>query len=112
MNERQELGNRIHLARKRAKLTQSQLAERVNVSDSSIARYERGDRSMDVFLASRIAEETGVSLDWLCGHKEGNHTDICLVMELADIFAPCNQRKVDFFIEILKHMVKNTPENF
>jgi transcriptional regulator with XRE-family HTH domain len=112
MDERQELGNRINIARKMANLTQTQLAERVKVSDSSIARYERGERSMEVFLASRIAKETGVSLDWLCGHEAEKLSDISLVMEIADIFTPCNWKKTESLIEVLKHMVKNTPENF
>jgi transcriptional regulator with XRE-family HTH domain len=112
MNERQELGNRIHLARKRAKLTQSQLAERVNVSDSSITRYEGGVISMDVFLASRIAKETGVSLGWLCGHEAETAADISIIMEIAEILAPCNWKKTESLIKVLKHMVKNTPENF
>lgn len=42
--------------RKKKKLTVSELASRVGVSEACISRYETGKRSMPVEMAKKIAE--------------------------------------------------------
>ena len=42
--------------RKKCGLTQANLAEKVNVSSNSIARYERGELNPTVEIANKIAE--------------------------------------------------------
>jgi putative transcriptional regulator len=49
-------GHRVAQARKRAGLTQQQLAEKVGVNRVSIARVEAGTRSPSMKLALRIAD--------------------------------------------------------
>jgi transcriptional regulator with XRE-family HTH domain len=54
----------LRLARERANLTQSQLADRVGLAPSHIARLETGDRLNPRFeTIARIAAELGASLD-------------------------------------------------
>jgi transcriptional regulator with XRE-family HTH domain len=58
------LSQALRAARERAKLTQSQLAERVGLAPSHIARLEGGDRLNPRFeTIARIAAELGASLD-------------------------------------------------
>ena len=63
--QREFLGKRIKEARKRSKLTQESLAERVNISTVYLGEIERGNKmpSIPVFIA--IAEALGVSCDFL-----------------------------------------------
>jgi transcriptional regulator with XRE-family HTH domain len=58
-----ELGRRIGDYRKKKGLTQSDLAENINMSRSSLAQIELGNRSIDVFELQRIAMVLGFSLD-------------------------------------------------
>ena len=56
------LGSRIHQLRKRAGLTQAQLAERSLVSDEFLSRVERGVKAPSLSTIARLAGALGVSL--------------------------------------------------
>ncbi len=58
----QDLGRRIARARERRGLTQAQLAQAVDLSQSAISRIESGVRAVDSLELARIAAEIGVSV--------------------------------------------------
>ena len=62
-----ERGHRVAQARKRAGLTQPQLAERVGVGRVTIARMEAGTHSPSVTLALAIGRELGEPVEALFG---------------------------------------------
>lgn len=49
--------------RKASDLTQAQLAEKLNYSDKSVSKWERGDGVPDVIVLQKIAELFGVTLN-------------------------------------------------
>jgi len=51
------------MARRRAGLTQRQLAERLGLRQATIARWERGDRSVSVDDVALVAHACGLQLD-------------------------------------------------
>lgn len=51
--------------RKMAKLTQTELAEKLNYSDKSVSKWERGDSLPDVVVLKQMANIFGISLDTL-----------------------------------------------
>lgn len=53
---------RLRLA---AGMTQAELGEKLNYSDKSISKWERGDVTTDVFVLMQIAEIFGVDVDYL-----------------------------------------------
>ncbi len=60
------LGQRLQLARKRAKLTQQELCQKAGLSYSTLAKIERGAiRSPSVFTVAAIAEATGTPIEKL-----------------------------------------------
>ena len=59
------VASRILQARRAAGLTQTALAERLKVSHSTVNRWEAGHREPNRETCQRLAEITGVSLDWL-----------------------------------------------
>ena len=46
-------------------LTQAQLGERLNYSDKSISKWERGESIPDVFVLKKIADMAGVTVDYI-----------------------------------------------
>jgi len=60
-----ERGHKVAQARKRAGLTQPQLAEKVGVGRATIARIEAGGTSPSVALALAISRELGDSVEAL-----------------------------------------------
>ena len=64
------LGERLKRLRTSARMTQQELAERLDVSASAVGMYEQGRREPTFALLLRIADLFDVSLDWLFGREE------------------------------------------
>lgn len=61
------LSERIKMLREEVHLTQSQLAEKLDIATSSISQYENGDRVPSDDIKIKIAKYFDVSLDFLIG---------------------------------------------
>ena len=62
---KQALGNRIREERLRLHLTQAQLAEDVDISDTYMGAIERGERSLTLDTLVRLVNRLGVTVDYL-----------------------------------------------
>lgn len=51
--------------RKQAKLTQAELAQKLNYSDKAVSKWERGESLPDVVIIKQIADLYGISVDAL-----------------------------------------------
>jgi transcriptional regulator with XRE-family HTH domain len=63
-----ELGKQIYELRKRANLSQEQLAEKVGVSRQTISKWELGETAPDIKQAQVLSQVFSVSLDELTGN--------------------------------------------
>jgi transcriptional regulator with XRE-family HTH domain len=59
------LGKRIREERLRLKLTQAQLAEDIEISDTYMGAIERGERSLTLDTLVRLVNRLGVTVDYL-----------------------------------------------
>lgn len=59
------LGQRIREERQRLNLTQAQLAEEINISDTYMGAIERGERSLTLDTLVRLVNRLGVTVDYL-----------------------------------------------
>ncbi len=59
----EKIGRLIYTLRKEKKLTQQQLAERMNISDKAVSKWERGLGCPDVSLLPNISDIFGVNLE-------------------------------------------------
>ena len=59
------VGERIRVARQTKGWTQVELAEAAGLSSNYVARLERGELGASFFVATRIAEALGITLDVL-----------------------------------------------
>ena len=71
--DRVAYGERIKRLRTSKELTQEQLAEKINVSRTYIARIENGLQTGPIEIAIELAEFFDVSLDFLLLEKENRH---------------------------------------
>ena len=67
MDINEEIAGNIRAARAKANITQAELAERVGVSEASVVAYENAATKVSFPTACAIAEELGVSPDYLAG---------------------------------------------
>jgi transcriptional regulator with XRE-family HTH domain len=65
-----ELGQRIRKARKARGWNQAELAKRLQVSATTITRYESGERHPDPTTLKKLADLLEVSADYLLGRLE------------------------------------------
>ena len=63
-NLEQIVANNLTELRKEQKWTQAELAEKINYSDKSVSKWERGDALPDLKVLLQMAELFGVSLDY------------------------------------------------
>ena len=58
------IGNKIAEARKKASISQAQLAERLFISPQAVGKWERGESLPDIITLNRLAEILGVDLNY------------------------------------------------
>lgn len=68
---REVIAENIAELRKSAKLTQAELAEKLNYSDKAISKWERGDSIPDVLVLAELAELFSVTVDYFL-HPHGS----------------------------------------
>ena len=66
---KQNLANSLGYYRKQLGLTQTELAEKLNYSDKSISKWERGDGLPDLMVTAQIAEIFGLTLNDMIAEK-------------------------------------------
>ena len=65
MNVREIIAKNISSLRKREKMTQAQLAEKLHYSDKAISKWERGDSLPDAEMLYEISKFFNVSIEYL-----------------------------------------------
>ena len=68
---KQTIAQNITALRQASKMTQIELAEKLNYSDKAISKWERGESIPDVLVLKTIADLFGVTLDYLLEADHG-----------------------------------------
>ena len=59
------IGKNLQILRKKNKLTQIELAEKLNYSDKAISKWERGEGMPDLYVVNRLCALFGVKADYI-----------------------------------------------
>ncbi len=62
---RQTIATNIKILRLQSGMTQAEYAQKLNYTDKSVSKWERGDGLPDIIVLKQIADMHGVSVDWL-----------------------------------------------
>jgi transcriptional regulator with XRE-family HTH domain len=73
-------GQRLKALRQNAGLTQTEVAKKLDLSASTIAMYERGERDPDTGTLSKLAQLFDCSTDYLLGRVD--HPERALIGDL------------------------------
>lgn len=94
------MGQKIKDARDKARLTQEQLAENVDLSVTHISAIENNNSGVSVASLVKIANELNVSLDWLLFDKtEGLYF---IENEVSRLFSDCTDKEAQILLNFLK----------
>ncbi len=103
MNEIQILvGKRITECRKRAGITQTELAEKLGKSLRTVQKYESGEIDMPLSILNTISETIKVPLNYLMGYDSSHIKLETLSDVLAYMFELDRKKELKFDIEINK----------
>jgi transcriptional regulator with XRE-family HTH domain len=80
-----DIGSKIINLRKKANISQSELAKRVSVSRTIIGNYERNENTPSVDILLKIANEFDVSVDFLIGEGQLSTYDKEVLKRIDDI---------------------------
>ncbi len=70
------IAKNIQALRQEKGMTQAELADKLNYSDKSVSKWERGESLPDVIVLKGIADLFGVSLDYLTENEHGGKTGL------------------------------------
>ena len=88
-NHGMKLGERLHIARTHANLTQDQLGDKADCGQGVVSKIERGDQESSAYVPA-LARACGVSTDWLYDETGPMLTS----------------KRIDQYPEAIRHMVK------
>ena len=80
------LGKRIREERQRLNLTQAQLAEDIDISDTYMGAIERGGRSLTLDTLVKLVNRLGVSVDYMLSDsvRDSNANIINQFLQITD----------------------------
>jgi len=104
-------GKKIAVLRKELKLTQTELANKLNTSVSVISRYERDEMTPSIDTAKKLAEYLDTSVGYLLGETENDNLlkDPKMMERLKEVggFSEGEQQQVLFTLDAVIREIKN-----
>ncbi len=85
-------------------MTQTELGERLNYSDKTISKWERGESAPDISVIAEIADIFGVSIDYLAGREQTDEPEE--KSELREV--RYNRRVISYISESLVWLIAVT----
>jgi len=114
--------DRLKATRKNHSLSQAQLAERLSVSQQTIAAWERGTAKPDITMLKQLSQLFSVSTDYLLENQiyetadihlvreepapYGSHNAVESLQELHSLLNELNSKEIEFLKQIIPH-IKN-----
>jgi transcriptional regulator with XRE-family HTH domain len=98
-----DLGKRIRSERLKLNLTQEQLAESVDVSNSYIGQIERGERSLTLDTLIKLTIRLGVTVDYLLKESIELENDN-FINQLKQLLDSRNIKEKQMALDVLKVM--------
>ena len=105
----ERIGERIKKRRKEMHLSQSELAEKVDLSNNHISSIETGKQGFSMETLALICDALEVSPDYLL---LGNMHSYNIPEEIAETLKLCSEEDIEYFYDIVNLMVaRNTKGN-
>ena len=102
------LGKRIKEERLKLNLTQSQLAEDIDISDSYMSYIERGEKSLSLETLISLTNRLGVSVDYLLQDSVSS-TDDTIIGQFRCLIQDKSSTEKQMAIDVVKTMYSYLP---
>ena len=105
----QRIGVKLRIARQKAGLSQSQLAEKANLSTQSVSNFENGKAKMSIESFLSILSVLQVSADEILGLELPEHS--AQLTELQDLLFDCTPKEADAILKMSRQLKETLREN-
>ena len=96
-----EIGSLIRQARKEKNLSQSELADQIQISISHMSDIENGKKKIGIVIFMKITEALDVSADWLLRTNTSNVKSI-QNHEALDVLTDCTAQETEIILKLMK----------
>ena len=110
MVDSKTIGKKIRECRKKAKMTQEQLAEEAGISPTYMSEIENGRKKAGRDVLCKIAEVLEVSVDYLLYARKEHNGDIKMV-EWKILFEDCSGYEQNVLFDLVSSAKKILREN-
>ncbi len=99
--------NKIKKLREERKMSRKELADKLQISYWALSKYENNERTPDITLLRKIAQEFGVSIEYLAGLSDEN-----LLLSTSPVIQKILQlppealNEIDLFVDFLNYKYK------
>lgn len=95
-------GSRLKQGRKKKKLTQTEVAAKLGIDDTTISKYENDKSEPDNETLTKLANLYDVSVDWLHGRedKSMNEDD----KKIIEGFKKLNSKDQNYILELIERL--------
>lgn len=105
-----KIGIRIHNLRKKKNLSQAQLAEMIDVSDTYISHIETGSKHASLEVLVKISNALGLSFDsFLLGNNPKNANEY--MPEIEELIADCSPYEKAIIFDVAKTLKTSLRDN-
>jgi len=99
------IGERLKKARKTKKLTQEQLAEKIDVSVAFLSRVERGDIKVNLSRLNQICDLLDISMSYILTGT-GSNSKNYLTDDFSNLLKNCPPEKLKLIYDIAKVIIE------
>jgi len=104
-----KLGQRIREERLRLHLTQEQLSEAIEISNSYMGQIERGERSLTLDTLIKLVNRLGITIDYLLADYT-NIADDHFINQLKQIIDGRDNKQKQMALDVLKIMFSHVDD--
>lgn len=106
------IGENIKKYRKQAELTQKELAEKANLSESAIKYYESNRRNPKLETLDKIGDALGISINYLTSKEEKKALITEEIQETKQLLEQLMETPSDEEYEMILKLVNHYNDNF
>lgn len=103
MMNKNKIGTQLRALRKSKNMSTQQLADKVNVSQSYISKFENGRANPDIEMLENILKALDTNLSsFFATELEDMSDDLILLMNTVKTLSPEARRKLNAFLQVVK----------
>ncbi|WP_010500610.1 helix-turn-helix domain-containing protein [Paenibacillus elgii] len=108
MDIKKEIGLRLRAAREKARFSQTSAAKKIGIHNSTLGKYELGEREADNETLLKLANLYGVKVQWVLTGEEQNKEKI--VDKIIEHVGEPGDKQREKFTNLFLEELNNLPE--